>query len=69
MHVGTMIIGLGVFLSVLGAVVELVAMLGVASYTVRKALPVNSPIALQSIGGICFFVGLACAAFGGWLTP
>ncbi|MGO9465478.1 MAG: hypothetical protein ACLQIB_09425 [Isosphaeraceae bacterium] len=68
MHFGTMIFALGVLTSLIGILVEAVAMAGVASYRVRKALPVSSPIPLQVFGCYCFCAGVMCAAFGAWLV-
>jgi hypothetical protein len=62
------LVTLGVSMAVIGGIVEVVAIIGIVSYRVRRALPIDSPIALQSLGCIGFCVGLACAALGKWLA-
>ncbi len=68
MHLGTMIYALGVLMSLIGVLVEAIAMAGVASCRVRKELPVSSPIPFQVFGCYCFCAGVMCAAFGAWLA-
>ncbi|MDR3637848.1 MAG: hypothetical protein P4L84_28845 [Isosphaeraceae bacterium] len=59
---------LGVLMSVTGAIIEAVAVIAMVSYRLRTTLPVDSPINLQTWGGICFCAGVGCAVFGRWLS-
>jgi hypothetical protein len=68
MQFGKIVFATGVSPMGFGAVVEAVAVIGIASYRVRRLLPVASPIALQSVGCFCFCAGMVCAAFGAWLA-
>ena len=49
---------LGTIVVICGLLIEFVAFAGIAFYPVRRALPVQSPIQLQSVGCATFFVGV-----------
>jgi hypothetical protein len=66
MHFGTIVVTLGISMSVIGLFVEAIAIMGVTSYRVRRVLPV-SPIPLQALGCCCFCAGVVCVALGKWL--
>lgn len=62
------ICAIGVTISVIGLAIEFVAFAGMAFYPVRKALPVKSPIQLQSSGCAVFFLGVLVTLAGRWLV-
>ena len=59
---------LGIAIVVCGLLLEFVAFAGMAFYRIRRALPVKSPIQLQSAGCGLFFVGVL-VVFAGQLLP
>jgi hypothetical protein len=67
MHLGHYLTLLGAATSILGMILEAVAIVGIASYRVRRMLPVSSPITLQALGCTCFCGGLFCLFLGHWL--
>jgi hypothetical protein len=64
---GAIILAFGVLLSFGGLLVEAIAMLGLVSYRVRRALPANSPLTLQNVGACCFFAGMGFITLGNCL--
>lgn len=68
MQFGALLMDFGISMAVSGFLLEIVAMIGVASYRIRRTLPVASPIGLQSLGGLLFCAGAACAWIGGCLS-
>ncbi|QDU39343.1 hypothetical protein Mal4_36840 [Maioricimonas rarisocia] len=58
--------GMGIVIA--GLVIEFVAFAGMAFYPVRRALPVRSPIRLQSAGCGLFYLGVLVIVLGQMLS-
>ena len=68
MQLGAFLGGIGVMMIAIGMAVEALAMIGITSYRVRRALPVKSPIVLLMAGCNCFCAGALITVVGAWLA-
>ena len=57
----------GVFLAIIGLMIEFVAAIAMTSSQLRCKLPIASPLSLMSVGQMCFFGGVLIILVGQWL--
>lgn len=63
MHIGAFLFVLGWTVTFVSLGVEILAMLAMDWYRLRRALPC-SPLGLMGLGGTCFYLGVAVVALG-----
>jgi hypothetical protein len=59
-----MVFRIGLILAIVGLLIEAIGSAAMAFYTVRRRLPIASPLPLFGVGGIMFVIGVVMMGVG-----